>query len=210
MKITEKELEDFIFEKLNKGKNEELYKLGLCCFVHDNNFVNNEFSYYKQVSLGDYGRCDILAFSLNRTDEFDDSKYDFTYRLIELKEGEINKDIIFQCLKYKSAINKSVVDLYPDNVYSQIVIIGKTISKEVFDLIKLTLGDDSSVYIYDVSLDNGISFSYVNDSTFFEKKCCESPGDYTGSCNGSCFVDLSTGVSLSSKIKDTKLISGIK
>lgn len=209
MKITERELEDFIFDMLKKNKNNELADIGLDSFRVQGYQDKDPNTYYRQLSLGDYGRCDILGIRADRCCENDGFKHNLHYSIIELKEGDINKDIIFQCLKYKNGVDNSIPFPEPESIYYEFIIIGSSISKEVYDLINLTLGDNVSIYLYKLSIESGISFEYVKDSNFSNIICCENPCDLINSCDGSCFSSLKPGESLTAKIKDIKVLSGI-
>lgn len=208
MKITEKELEDFIFENLNKGRVKNLSECGLSISNIGDPNVEDPMVFYRQFSLGDYGRCDILGLYVEKNKSIG-KKFYMSYKIIELKEGEINRDIIFQTLKYKNALEKSICPCDVQDYYGDIVIIGSSISKDVYDLLKLTLQDTFSVYLYKVSISSGISFEIVSDSNFYTQKCCDHD-DLINSCDGSCSISLSNGNKLNEELTQLKNIAGIQ
>lgn len=209
MKITEKELEDFIFENLNKRRIKKLSELGLSISNIGHPNIEDPMVFYRQFNLGDYGRCDILGLYVEKNKD-DGREFYMSYKIIELKEGEINRDIIFQTLKYKNALEKQIISSDTQDYYGDIVIIGSSISKDVYDLLKLTLPETFSVYLYKVSISSGISFEFISDSYFYNKKCCENTDDLMNSCDGSCSILLSNGNKLYEELKHLKDIACIK
>lgn len=210
MKISEKELEDYIFSKLNENKGQELSDAGLSSFGESNKVGGDKKNYYRQLHLGDYGRCDILGIELFK--KMDDNTCEaYSYHLVELKEGEINKEIIFQCLKYIKAIEYDLKLSSLGLGVSEITIIGSSITKDVYDTINLCFPDTSivHVFIYEISLGRGISFKYILDSHFYEQRCCDDPSDFINGCDGSCSISLSAGCKIGEKIRELKEISGI-
>lgn len=113
MNILEKTLEDLIFELITEHQGEAIDR-GCSFFVE-------HFKYFRQVVLGNYGRCDILGFYL--TPEKDKA----IVQIIELKKDRIDIDTLKQAVTYAKGVMHMLSEQNID-VMCDIVLIGTTIN----------------------------------------------------------------------------------
>lgn len=153
MKISEKELEDYIFKNHNK-------KI-LGSFLSGNLIT-------RQINFKAYGRFDILIIDA-------ESSNFIKYKIVELKEDEIDYKALGQICRYGVALKRTLKKIYPeleeDIDYSiDLYLIGKNIDmKEDFIFISERI-NNLSIYTYDINLEEGISFEYVNERGWHRKK----------------------------------------
>src|SRR5690606_1354564 len=122
MKIIEKELEEFLFDNLNRNRYEYLRSIGFR--------INNldKFNFYRQTYLGSYGISDILGLKIY-SDKNQYGKNYAEYMIIELKEGPITEKSVIQLLRYNGAI-ESALHMY-DILPCDLILIGSSVSKEL-------------------------------------------------------------------------------
>lgn len=147
MKISEKELEDFLFKNLNEKKFEKLKSIGF-----DVNELEDMY-FYQQTNLGNYGRSDIIGLNLV-LDNYGDKKGYANSVVIEIKEGHIDEKTLVQALRYRGALSSSL-SLF--NHFNKIILIGSSVC-ESFEKTLNLLDIDVSVFTYELSL-SGISFN---------------------------------------------------
>lgn len=146
MNILEKEIEDLVFDALIK-RPELLKSRGLGLW--------DNMKYRRQVNLGEYGRADIIGYSLGTKKNAWRSVYAHVF---EIKKDEINLGTLRQAVRYCRAIqrlcNTYLTDYY---LHLRICLIGKSIDKsdfvyfpEVFEIIQC--------YTYELDLEKGLSF----------------------------------------------------
>lgn len=138
MDFLEKDLEDIIWNasQTDIGR-EELKKRGL--EIHG--------KMYRQVNLGDYGRCDLLTISI------DDKNV--CVHIYELKKDELSTSTLIQVLKYKRAILDILLGkLHNHQVSIKCTIIGRS-TNACLERVLSAIEVDSLIYRYDV---NGLFF----------------------------------------------------
>jgi hypothetical protein len=112
MKFLEKDLEEIIFS----ADNSELLNRGL--YLYKNKI--------RQLKLGNYGICDILAWQ-KHNDYFHGNI--LKIQIIELKQNEVNFHTLSQSLKYARAIQRYLQFRKSKIVYQiDIVLIGKIVN----------------------------------------------------------------------------------
>jgi len=94
MTFLEKELEDFVFEMIKIGNEEEFEIRGFDEF-------NADATYFRQLALGSYGVADIVGFDLELKK---DKTLKGSIQVFELKKQDVNKDTFIQALKYVKGI----------------------------------------------------------------------------------------------------------
>lgn len=138
MDFLEKDLEDIIWNaaQTNVGR-EELKRRGL--EIHG--------KMYRQVNLGGYGRCDLLAISI-------DGK-NVCVHIYELKKGELSTSTLAQVLKYKRAVLDVLLGkLHNHQISIKCTIVGRS-TNVYLERILSAIEVDSLIYSYDV---NGLFF----------------------------------------------------
>lgn len=118
MVLLEKELEEIIYS----APHEELSKRGL-------HLKNNLL---RQVSFGDYGICDLIAYERYR----DPVSHVLEIDIIELKKDTVCPKAYFQSLRYAFAVDKSMKQrCFSHEVHINIILIGRQIDKDIYYLI---------------------------------------------------------------------------
>ena len=138
MDFIEKDLEDIIWNasQTDIGR-EELKNRGL--EIHG--------KMYRQVNLGDYGRCDLLTISI-------DGK-NVCVHIYELKKGELSTSTLTQVLKYKRAVLDVLLGkLHNHQVSIKCTIVGRS-TNGCLERILSSIEVDSLIYRYEV---NGLFF----------------------------------------------------
>lgn len=89
---SEKELEDWIFDKYNEGNG---------CVIDD----TCPQHLLRQVNLGSYGICDLVAIDVYATDE---SRKSIDVIVYEIKKEKITADAFSQVARYAAAIKQEI------------------------------------------------------------------------------------------------------
>ena len=160
MEISEKELEDIIFEAASKKDTRaDLIKRGL-----DLPF-NGKM--YRQVNFGDYGIADLIHVSIFTNRVSIDRKYRcLQIEIIELKKNTISAQTVCQAYRYLKAIQELIEELNTDQfveINQHITLIGSEIDKN---------SDTSFVYLYN-GLEDMVdiyTYSLKYDGIWFEKQ----------------------------------------
>lgn len=146
MQLSEKEIEDFIFEDLTHNVGMGLTHRGLTT-LHTNLVVNQRYhkcKWLRQLDLGPYGRADIVGYF-----RADDTIY---VELMELKSIPIEVADFEQILRYKKAIKEYVGKRF--NLSFQMYLIGK--------------GFNSGHYIHNCVPVSVVEYKYSLDGLEFE------------------------------------------
>lgn len=153
MEISEKELEDLIFE----SEGDKLANRGL--FLH--------WRMFQQLRIGNYGIADIVSVNLDQCEDY--GSY-LNITIVELKKDTIDSSAFFQALRYAKGIKSYISKKNPKIKFKfNIVLIGKCLDQKsgfvyMPDLIDSTLlfnnGKIESVklFTYQLSLD-GLYFN---------------------------------------------------
>ena len=141
IEISEKKLEDFIYDHLCGNIDLELAP-----------FDQSEGCVYRQFNIGSsYGIIDIISFSF----DYDGDLY---INIYELKKGSINKDSLVQILRYKSGIhhilNKFDIRIQAISCH----LIGGYLSEENGFSVAVSAIEDLCVYIYSLDPVSGLEF----------------------------------------------------
>lgn len=143
---SEKHFEDLLFENQSFLSKE----LG----VHPASKIS------RQVSLNQYGICDLLAIYVNK---HDDGQKTYYIELIELKNTPIDHKHIIQCARYKTFFDKLIVDNGKIEFVCHLIGMRTfTEKKNVDDLVFLCQSIDW-LKVYETTLDpfDGLCFELV-------------------------------------------------
>lgn len=165
MDFLEKDLEDIIFEAMQKDPT-------LLCERGLHNLPHSPYKVYRQLKLGVYGRADIVSISYN-------PDYPIIVNIYELKRGELDISSLLQLSKYIAAV-KRFAKFANLNILVCGTLIGRSIKQEgefvfLFDYVCSLL----SVYTYDYGI-NGIEFKrssgwYVSGEREFDIQSLDIP-----------------------------------
>jgi len=151
--ISEKELEDHIFEHHNEIE-------GL-----EGDFIT------RQLSMKGYGILDLLIIS---KEEFFDTS--LIFKIVELKQGKINLNAIGQISRYRTAIERSLKkidyplkEVYPSKIILYLVGSGIEESTDTCYVTDLLRDVDVHVITYSLDLKNGITFENNDHDEWFSK-----------------------------------------
>lgn len=148
MDISEKNIEDLIYENLTPDNVHLLAERGLP-FDEMNCFE-------RQVNLGPYGILDLIGLNYYRSGK----EKILEVFIIEIKKGEINIETYIQAIRYCKGIQVLLSKTCLTLKFNQILI-GTSIKKN--DFIYLTdINEDVSFYIMKLSLEKGIYFNREN------------------------------------------------
>jgi hypothetical protein len=151
MKFLEKDLEEIIFST----DNSELLNRGL--YLYKNKI--------KQLKLGNYGICDILAWEKHK-DYFHGNI--LKIQIIELKQNEINFHTLSQSLRYARAIQRYLQFRKSTIVYQiDIVLIGKIVNDIDSTFYLPTLFNSNEDKYHAVNNINIYSYMYEIDGLYF-------------------------------------------
>lgn len=167
--ISEKDLELFLM----KLSDQELKEYGIKSF-----FLPNKIN---QLNLVPFGIADIVSFdfSIDMVDKTGSVFMSVDYYVMEIKKGYLDKNSLFQALGYLRAINiffnsigEDILSIFSDIPEikkkgigglchkGNVCLLGRNISSELFEVISSMGG---GVFLYDISLKNGIKFLNFDD-----------------------------------------------
>lgn len=148
--ISEKKLEDYLFNHLNKSKIIESIK--------DDIPIVLDGCVYRQFSIGGYGIADIVTIDTEDGDLY--SKI----TVYELKQGVIDHSALIQALRYKRGISKFLDDSGYEYVGDPVgcVLIGGGISQTDDFNIAVSALDSVDVYTYGVCPNEGFILESQN------------------------------------------------
>ena len=161
--ITEKELEDYLFDWSPNGPDEDEYghPLGL---DHENIF--------RQVNIKGYGIIDLLSVSIACEGELMPS---ITIDIIELKKGAIDYNAFGQICRYKIALERFIDELrlvkghkYFKDIEIRGILVGDNINLNGDLCYAIESTSWLSLYTYELDLKEGISFGLA--SGWYSKK----------------------------------------
>lgn len=174
MDFTEKEIEDLLYDLLKKGDVELLYDKGI-------SEAKKYLFLKKQVDLNHYGRLDILGISYIPRPNY--CKKILEIGIFEIKKGEINKETLFQAIRYCKGIeNYFKFHKIKFDLKFEIFLIGKSICQSEFCYISDII-PNIYCYTFDIDFINGITFNkeenyYLTDINFpLHKKIHTSVGE---------------------------------
>jgi hypothetical protein len=155
MNILEKDIEELLFEAL-KHNHSLLRSRGLK--------VHHKDHYLKQPYLGNYGRPDIVGYSLGKKIGGFRNIY---VSIFELKKEKINYDTLKQACKYKSGII-DYFKMFCKNVEVTVDInlIGRSLEETSEFTYILSSLSDVDIFIYKLDLENGLKFDYVHPNFY--------------------------------------------
>lgn len=158
MNISEQEIEDIVCGAIEKGNFAALQERGLP--------FSNEYSYFRQMNLGSYGRADIIGINARPSFVYNGEKRRSVYvQIIELKKDEINLNTLHQAIRYAKGLehkfaHERVTDYY---LHFFIHLIGRTIdSKSTFPYLP-DIFPNVHMYTYSISLEKGVVFNPVTN-----------------------------------------------
>ena len=164
MNITEKELEDCIWDAITKNKYNELAKNGF--------YLDFGATFYRQFNFTPYGVCDLCSVRFSKDDY---SQWHAHVNIYELKKDTVNEDTFLQAIRYAKAVQMMAVEWNTFharknwiNIHINIHLIGKSV-KTTNEFIYLTdIFDNVFFYKYKIDIVKGVSFikecDYVNSS----------------------------------------------
>lgn len=162
MDFTEKNIEDLIYENLKKGKLDVLAKRGI-------EKIKNYSFFSRQVDLGEYGRLDLVGINYLHQPFLSGQYKSLQIAVFEIKKGQINKDTLFQAIRYCKGIEQYLL-LYELKATFEIFLIGMSVASDDFcyatDFI-----DNLNIYTVKLDLEQGIKFKEergyrLNESKF--------------------------------------------
>lgn len=150
--ITERELEDYVFNHLDY-------------FLDEKGFEGyiKKVSKHRQFNIGVYGRMDTVLFFIDSEPNLDDTiGHSLNIIIFEFKKDTIDFNSIGQISKYKTAIERNLGNINLKKYglsYSEVkgILIGKKFQKGDVCYIVDSI-DWLNVYFYDLSLEKGIIF----------------------------------------------------
>lgn len=149
MNILEKELEDLIFE--NTKDTSKLVSRGL-------DFIGKYSIFSRQLDLGSYGIADIVAFGYDPiTNSFKKNKH-LNICIIELKKDKIDRDTLFQALRYAKGVEAYVSNNYNMACKFELSLIGTSIDLTSDFVYCLDYFENLNVYTTSLNLVDGINF----------------------------------------------------
>lgn len=137
MQFLEKDLEEI----LSTASQSAIVNRGLDCFDHEQLF--------RQFSLGDYGRMDLLGISHYK------NRVDVT--IYELKQNDVNTAALHQALGYMKALQKMEPFFGNLTVFYTIVLIGRCVDLKDNLCFLPEIARGVKIYTYDYQFD-GIHF----------------------------------------------------
>ncbi|PRY40829.1 hypothetical protein CLV58_10612 [Spirosoma oryzae] len=170
MDISEKDLEDMIFEAAQTVEGQSA--------LRDRGFPIIG-KVLRQVTLSDYGRADLLSISCNRLN-INGTRGDryVTIRIYELKKGEIGLSTLGQVDRYKTAVRhfaNSIPELKGVHVDIYVVLVGSSIEKGSDFLYSVNSRSDLYLCEYSFGID-GLRFTtYGEGWDFWHKKNAAHP-----------------------------------
>jgi hypothetical protein len=149
MEFSEKQIEDLIYNSVKDGKLKQLSDRGL--------YGISKYKFFsRQVTLGDYGRLDLVGLNYRHTSGFNYSENKtLEVGLFEIKKGIIDVNAFLQAIRYCNAIRHYCADYI--NVEFKIFLIGTGICTGDFCYIDSII-DNLEVYSIKLDLVNGINF----------------------------------------------------
>ena len=108
---------------------------------------------YRQISLAEYGRLDLLAISV--TDSLD-----LNVTVYELKQGKVGTNALYQACRYLTALRKIIRESTYKNVNCKAVLIGREIEKN---------GDFTMLYNF-LDFATVVTYKYCFDGVWFTKE----------------------------------------
>lgn len=156
MEFLEKDLELFLFSRINDLQNHEkdLLERGINILP---------LRYYRRVNLGSYGVADIIGIRIFRKKK-NERKLEIC--IMELKKEEVNYSTLNQALNYAKGIQR-IIELnnynkYFTNISYTFYLIGKNVDRGSF--IYLTdFTRNIHFYEYSITLDFGLLFNKINE-----------------------------------------------
>jgi hypothetical protein len=101
MNILEQEIEDVIWNAIQEYDHDELFRRGLP--------IRQNFTYVRQLSLGNYGRADMVGIYVTPSYVFEGKKRRDAYvQIYELKKDEINAQTFFQAVRYAMGLRHKI------------------------------------------------------------------------------------------------------
>ncbi|GAG02964.1 unnamed protein product, partial [marine sediment metagenome] len=142
IQISEKKLEDFVFDHLN-GSN---YVDGFAIIKQ----IDLEYSFvHRQFHLGAYGIADLITLDVSVTDGV-------YVEVFELKQGCIDKNTLIQVLRYKKGLEVFLDDLNISHEPIHCNLIGSYMSSEAGFDVAVSCIEHISVFTYELDPNCGI------------------------------------------------------
>lgn len=164
MEITEKDLEDLIFEDLRTG-GYNLIRRGFNCELISDRFPNRIF-WYRQVPLKSYGIADIIGFSRWRGM--------IHVAVIELKNVPIQAADFEQLFRYRQAVKTILKNSFKHATFNiECILVGPSIS--------------SGHYIHNVCRSTVVEFTYSLSGVEFQS---HEGGWFRTDCKGMNLRDI--------------------
>lgn len=152
MNILEKEIEELLFEALTEDP-EIVSKRGL---KH-----NYEFEHLRQQDLGNYGRPDVIGYSIHPRDK---GERIITVSVFELKKEQININTLLQASRYCTGIQEYISkhNLVNTRVVTNIFLIGKSIDDSTDFVFLLNQMSNVRAYTFKLDIYEGLKFNREN------------------------------------------------
>jgi hypothetical protein len=162
MKFLEKNLEDIIFEQLQKPNGYDILNdRGL--FLERKPFYHPKPTLVKrQLKIGNYGRCDIVILNREHYESINIANEEHLITVLELKQGVIDLNTLIQSARYAKGIKRYLDHLRGLYHYKiKVVLIGDVVDIDsnwfyLFDLIP-NINEFIEIFTYKYDFD-GITF----------------------------------------------------
>jgi hypothetical protein len=163
MNILEHEIEDIVWQAISNKQYDTLKERGLHVF--------DKLTYFRQLGLSTYGRCDVLGVMVKPM-EPGDKRRTFYIHVLEFKKDKVGVNTYLQALRYAKGVQEKIEYLY-NTVFDfkiRIYLIGKEVEESPLTL-SCDLLDHLFIYTYNIDLFKGITFSlhhgdYLGDAEF--------------------------------------------
>lgn len=152
MNISEKNIEDVIYDCLKANQKFQLVKRGL-------EGLRPYAKFFRQLNLGSYGRADLIGLSY---DQFHKS---FNICVIEIKKGTSDYSAFMQAIRYCKAIERYLDTINMEALF-KIILIGNNVCQSDFCYISDFV---TELEIYSVSLDLDKGINFKREGGYYEK-----------------------------------------
>lgn len=151
MNISEKNIEDVIYDCLKSGQKYQLVERGLSGF-------RPYAKFYRQVHLGTYGRADLIGLY------YDKFYKRLNFCVIEIKKGASDYNAFIQAIRYCKALERYLESIGMDAEY-KIILIGNNVCQSDFCYISDFVPE---LEVYSVSLDLNKGIKFKKEGGYYE------------------------------------------
>lgn len=155
MNILECEIEDLVWNAIESYDHKLLQKRGLPIYPY--------FEYVRQLTLGSYGRADIVGFYAEPSFVHDGKKIrNIHVQIIELKKETVGVDTLLQALRYAKGIqHKASIEKLHYTFHFSFHLIGKRIDFNDELCYAPDLLSNVNIYTFALELEKGIVFTPI-------------------------------------------------